>query len=172
MHFSRPTISDGKRVYELIKECPPLDVNSRYCNMLQCEHFSETSVLAEIDSDVVGFVSGYKPPTRSDTLFVWQVAVANKARGFGLASRMITQILSRPENEGVSQLETTITQGNKSSWRLFNSLARNLGAGLRSAEWMNKDEHFCGVQESEHLVQIGPIGPIGKIVAREVNENI
>jgi L-2,4-diaminobutyric acid acetyltransferase len=69
-----PTSEDGAAVWQLIKDCAPLDRNSLYCNLLQCDHFASTCVAAELDGDIVGWVSGYIVPDSPDTLFIWQVA--------------------------------------------------------------------------------------------------
>ena len=155
-----PTLEDGMAVYRLIESCPPLDVNSSYCNLLQCSHFAGTSVAAEMNGTVVGFISGYVLPDRPDTLFVWQVAVSEQARGVGLASRMLTNILSRPHCAQVSYLETTITQDNQPSWALFKGLAKKLTAELQSSEWMDAQVHFDGQHDSETLVRVGPFNTL------------
>ena len=151
-----PTLEDGMAVFRLVESCPPLDTNSSYCNLLQCSHFSETSVAAELEGTLVGFISGYRIPARPNTLFVWQVAVGEGARGVGLASRMLHDILSRKECESVEYVETTITQDNKASWALFERLAQNLSTDLQRLDWMDKDLHFSGQHDSETLVRIGP----------------
>ena len=61
--FRKPESQDGSRVHKLISECKPLDENSVYCNLLQCTHFADTSVAAEMDGDLVGFISGYIHPS-------------------------------------------------------------------------------------------------------------
>lgn len=155
-----PTLKDGMAVFRLIDNCPPLDTNSSYCNLLQCSHFASTSVAAEMDGVLVGFISGYLLPDRPDTLFVWQVAVAEQARGFGLASRMLANILSRPQCVATHYLETTITQDNQPSWALFKGLAKNLSTELQSSEWMDTQIHFDGQHDSEALVRIGPFDPL------------
>lgn len=151
-----PAIEDGMSVYNLNERCPPLDPNSSYCNFLQCGHFSSTSVAAELDTELVGFISAYRLPERPDTLFIWQVAVDERARGVGLASRMLMHIFARPVSEGVHYLETTITQDNQPSWALFKRLAKTLSADVKSSEWLDKDSHFDGQHDSEALVRIGP----------------
>lgn len=151
-----PTLIDGMSVFRLIQRCPPLDTNSSYCNLLQSGHFSTTSVAAELDGELVGFISGYLLPQRPDTLFIWQVAVDERARGLGLASQMLMHILERPSCHGVQHLETTITQDNQPSWSLFKSLAKRLGTELQSSDYMNKETHFDGQHDSESLVRIGP----------------
>lgn len=151
-----PTLEDGMGVYKLIESCPPLDTNSSYCNLLQSSHFSATSVAAEMEGSLVGFISGYIVPDRTDTLFVWQVAVSPSARGVGLASRMLSEILSRPSSSAVEYLETTITEDNQASWALFESLAKKLSVNLQRSDWMDKEVHFSGLHDSETLVRIGP----------------
>lgn len=154
--FRSPTLEDGIAVFRLVENCPPLDVNSSYCNLLQCSHFANTSVAAQMNGEMAGFISGYAIPGRSDTLFVWQVAVAEQARGLGLASRMLAHILARPHCADIGYLETTITQDNQASWALFKRLAKALSADFQSSGWMDKEAHFAGQHDSEALVRIGP----------------
>ncbi len=158
-----PVLDDATAVHQLIKECPPLDPNSLYCNLLQCSHFAKTSAIAESGDSVVGFISGYSIPQRPDSLFVWQVAVSEQARGFGLAAQMLAHILSRPECEGIHYLETTITPSNKSSWRLFRKVAEEHTAELRVSDWLDEEQHFNGQHESEELLRIGPFNSIRRV---------
>jgi L-2,4-diaminobutyric acid acetyltransferase len=156
MVLRHPTLEDGMSVYQLISRCPPLDSNSSYCNFLQCGHFSDTSVCAFVKKDLVGFISAYLIPGRPDTLFVWQVAVDDRARGVGLAKKMLTHIVSRTICRDVQYLETTITSDNEASWSLFNSLGNSLAASLGTSLWLDRDKHFLGQHDSETLVRIGP----------------
>jgi L-2,4-diaminobutyric acid acetyltransferase len=151
-----PTPEDGVRVHRLVAQCPPLDPNSIYCNLLQCTHFSSTSVAADIEGELVGFISGYRPPQQTSTLFIWQVAVGEKARGQGLASRMLMNILARNDCEDVNHLETTITENNQASWALFQRLADKLQAPLAKTPFFERDLHFAGQHDTEVLVRIGP----------------
>ncbi|MBE0435553.1 MAG: diaminobutyrate acetyltransferase [Methylomicrobium sp.] len=154
--LSQPTAEVGAQVHRLISECPPLDPNSMYCNLLQSSHFSETAVAAKIGDELVGFVSGYRIPQRPDTLFVWQVAVGEKARGQGLATRMLLAILARPVNQDINRIETTITPNNKASWALFEGLAKKLDTQIGSAVMFDKTRHFADQHETEMLVKVGP----------------
>ncbi len=154
--FREPVPEDGFRLHQLVAECPPLDPNSVYCNLLQCSHFAATCVAAEQNGCLLGFVSGYIPPGQTDTLFVWQVAVHAQGRGQGLAKRMLKNILHRDVCTRVTHLETTITADNDASWALFRSLARDLGAELCHHEHFLKQTHFGGQHDSEFLVRIGP----------------
>lgn len=154
----KPDDIHGHDVYHLIANCPPLDQNSMYCNLLQCAHFSNTSVIAldEDTQEVLGFISGYIKPNDSNTLFIWQVAVSEKARGQGLAKKMLLNILERNTAQQLSYIETTITDNNPGSWALFGSIAKLLSTELSRSEFFTKDVHFHGSHDTEHLVRIGP----------------
>ncbi len=109
----RPVAEDGPAVSGLVGVCPPLDENSRYCNLLQCTDFSDTCIVAERAGELVGWVSGYRLPAEPETLFVWQVAVHPDARGESLGKRMLLTLLQRLSKSGVSALRTTVTKANQ-----------------------------------------------------------
>jgi len=155
--FYRPTSDDGKAVSQLIRACPPLDTNSNYCNLLQCHHFADTSVAVRQADRLVGFISGYLIPMRPDTLFVWQVAVAEQARGHGVAAKMINHILERKACQAVDFIETTITETNSASWALFERIGKSYAAPLSTEALFLSGEHFSEQHESEMLVRIGPL---------------
>lgn len=157
----QPVSEDGAAVHQLISRCPPLDENSLYCNLLQASHFADTSVAAELNGELAGFISGYLVPGRPDTLFIWQVAVAQEARGLGLAGRMLREILSRSGCAQVRYLETTITPDNEASWALFRSLARKLKAECNESVMFDRERHFGGRHDSEMLLRIGPFSTAG-----------
>jgi len=151
-----PARSDGLKLHELIASCPPLDPNSVYCNLLQCSHFAATTVVAAGGDELLGAVSGYLVPGRPDCLFIWQVAVAERARGKSLAKRMIRHILERDACRQVRYLETTITADNHASWRMFLALAAELGALHRTSPMFERSRHFRGSHATETLLRIGP----------------
>lgn len=151
-----PVATDGARVWALIEATPALDSNSLYANLLQCSDFAATCTLAERDGEVIGWMSGYVPPARPDTLFVWQICVSDKARGEGLGKRLIADALARPENDHIRHVACTITEDNAASWALFTSVARALDAPLHRTERFTRDAHFAHQHASELAVTIGP----------------
>lgn len=155
--FRRPARSDAIKVRRLIATCPPLDENSLYCTLLQCTHFAGTCLLAARGDDVVGWVSGYRPPEEPATLFVWQVAVSSEARGLGLGKTLITSLLAADGATNAERLRTTITKDNEASWALFRALATGLKASFTYEEWLRRDHEFAGHHDTEFLVTIGPL---------------
>ena len=152
-----PESRDGVALHALIAACPPLDQNSVYCNLLQCTHFASTSVVAEKHGELVGAISGYRVPERPDTLFVWQVAVGEDARGEGLASRMLAHLVDREGSADINYMETTITGDNQPSWSLFERFASDREAALEHHVLFERTAHFADQHPSEHLLRIGPI---------------
>lgn len=160
--FRKPESEDGSNIWELIKSCKPLDENSMYCNLIQCDHFADTCILAERNGVAVGWISGYLLPDAPDTLFVWQVAVSEEARGLGLAGRMLDKLLSRDDMAGVLHLKTTITRDNDASWGLFRGLAERHNARLTDEPHFRKDDHFDGEHATEHMVTIRFPAPVAQ----------
>lgn len=158
IRLRRPTADDGPALHELIAACPPLDQNSRYCNLLQVSHFARTAVVAEQDGDLVGSITGYLKPDAPDTLFIWQVAVHERARGQRLAARMMDAIVDRDACRGVRFMETTIEPGNAASWRAFEKFAEARNAPMEQRLLFARDRHFAGTHGDEMLLRIGPFG--------------
>lgn len=156
IQMRQPRKEDATDVWRLISSCEPLDENSLYCNLLQCDHFAETCIVAERESDgaVVGWISAYLVPGSPGTVFVWQVAVDEAAQGQGIAKRMLRALLDRPACRKVTALETTITADNDASWALFRSLARASGGEFSHRPHFRRDRHFEGQHATEHLVTI------------------
>lgn len=152
--FRKPSIRDGGDIYHLITKCPPLDINSAYCNFLQATHFKDTCVVAERNGEISGFVSGYVRPEQQDTFFVWQVAVSPSARGEGLALSMIEELLKRKVTQNVQFIETTITEDNQGSWALFKKIDRLYGNGGTRSVFLHEEEHFGGKHDTEYLYRI------------------
>ena len=152
-----PKLEDGSAVWDLIRSCGPLDDNSMYCNFLQCDHFADTCVVAELDGKIVGWVSGYLVPNEPETLFVWQVAVDEDARGLGLGKAMLRHLVDRQSCAGVTQIKTTITRDNRASWALFSSLADERDALLGHEAHLKANEHFDGKHPTEYLVTIAEL---------------
>lgn len=149
----KPTATDGADIWALVKSCKPLDENSMYANLIQSDHFRDTCVVAELDGQIVGWISGHMIPDE-DALFVWQVAVSEKARGMGLGKLMLAELIERDACDGATSLKTTITKDNAASWALFRSFARSIGGTLTDAPHFHRHEHFDGQHATEHMVTI------------------
>ncbi|MDR7168736.1 L-2,4-diaminobutyric acid acetyltransferase [Nocardia kruczakiae] len=112
--------------------------------------------MAEIDSEIAGFVTGYLRPESPDTLFIWQVAVDHAFRGRGVGVAMLDRLVEDVADQGVSKLETTVSPDNEASLAMFASLARRRDAEM-TRETLFEPEDFPDGHESEDLYRIAPL---------------
>lgn len=156
----KPQKEDGAALYQLITQCPPLDVNSAYLYFLVCDHFRHTSVVAEYEGELVGCITGYRRPGQPDTLFVWQVAVHEKMRGQGLSGRMLNELISRDELKGIVWIETTVSPSNVPSRKLFERWSKTQDVPITSGPYLSADDFpssSSDSHEAEDLFRIGPL---------------
>jgi L-2,4-diaminobutyric acid acetyltransferase len=161
IQFSHLTPLDGAALHRLIELCPPLDTNSAYCNLLQSSHFAATSMAARAGGDLLGSITAYRIPERPDTLFVWQVAVHPQAQRQGIGQRMLRALLASANLVDIRFVETTITEDNSASWRLFLKFADESGAATHRSIMFERNQHFAGQHDSEQLLRIGPSAKSG-----------
>ncbi|HLR68018.1 diaminobutyrate acetyltransferase [Virgibacillus alimentarius] len=156
-HFRKPNKEDGAAVWELIKGTGVLDLNSSYSYVMWCEIFSDTSIVAERDGEIVGFISGFIHPDTPNTLFIWQVAVNQSQRGQGLGTKMLFQLLRRDYQEAVHYLEATVSPSNTPSNNLFWGLSRKLDSNCVISDYISSEDFPEDGHEDELLFRIGPI---------------
>lgn len=150
-------MEDGRAVHDLIRNSPPLDLNSSYNYFLLCSHFADTCVVVELGDQIVGFLSAYRKPKDMETLFVWQVAVDGAMRGQGMAGRMLEHVLARPVCDGVHFIETTVSPSNRASRRVFERFRERRDAQWREEIFISRDLFGNENHEEEVLFRIGPL---------------
>lgn len=155
VRLRRPEKRDAQSLWNLVCADETLDTNSCYLYLIQTTEFADSCVVAELDGQIVGFATGFRPPARPQSLFVWQVLVAPAARGLGLAKRMLSYLVR--EGTDVKFLEATITPSNAASRGLFGSLASQLGATIEYSRCFEIADFGPSGHEAEELVRVGPI---------------
>jgi L-2,4-diaminobutyric acid acetyltransferase len=150
--IDRPSKKDAAAIWRIARDSGKLDLNSSYAYLLWCHDFADTSAVARVDDEVVGFVIGYLRPAAQDTVVVWQVAVDASQRGKGTAVALLDALV---RHTGARQVETTITQDNEASIALFRSLAGRWGAQMNVTGEFAAGE-FPDEHEAELLYRIGP----------------
>ncbi len=162
LSFRTPVADDGPGIHALIERSKPLDLNSRYCYLILCEHFSSTCVVVEQGDEVVGVITAYIPPDRQDTLFVWQVAVDLRLRGQGMAKKMLDHLLQRHHLKHIQYVEATVNPSNDASRSIFKRLAQTRQSPFEEALIFPAEMFGEGDHEQENLIRVGPIGSVSK----------
>jgi L-2,4-diaminobutyric acid acetyltransferase len=154
----KPGLDDGQRLWQAVKQTGTLDLNSSYLYLLMCDQFADTCILAEMEGELVGFITAFLRPDHPRTLFVWQVGVLEQARGRGVAKTLMRALVSRPVCADIEWVEATVSPGNEPSRALFSAFARDLGVDMQELPYMTR-QHFPqeGHHEAEPLLRLGPI---------------
>ncbi|MPZ54687.1 MAG: diaminobutyrate acetyltransferase [Acidimicrobiia bacterium] len=113
---------DAAEMWRLARKS--VDPNSPYSYLMLEEYFSDTCAVAELDDEMVGFVTGFRPFSHPETLFIWQIAVDESTQGMGIAGQLLDHVVKRPHVPRLRYLEATVTPSNEQSIRLFRGFAR------------------------------------------------
>jgi L-2,4-diaminobutyric acid acetyltransferase len=151
----RPTVlSDGQAITKLVKASGTLDVNSDYLYFLLADHFSKTCAIAVGDQgQALGFVTAYRLPEQLSTLFIWQIAVVEHARGHGLAKQLLRHFTKQAWFSTINQVVCTISPNNTASNELFKSFASEVGGRVRIKPFLTST-HLGISHEDEPYVMI------------------
>ncbi|MDE9365770.1 diaminobutyrate acetyltransferase [Luteipulveratus sp. YIM 133132] len=152
--FRPPSVADGGDLWRIASDARTLDVNSSYAYLLWARDYARTSILAEVDGQPAGFVTGYTRPSAPQTLMVWQVAVDDGHRGRGIALRMLHELVDQVDD--AATMETTITDDNTASIALFTRFAQQRGT-IITREDLFGAEHFPEEHAPERLYRIRPL---------------
>lgn len=156
MIFRTPTVADGAGIWRIVQESGVLDLNSAYLYLLLSKDFADTCIVAEQDKRLIGFASGYRPPTRHEVIFLWQIGIIADLRGQGLGKRLLAHFLRNTGASGAEFLETTISPSNEASQNLFRGLARDMDTNCQVSPCFTEQDFPSG-HEAEELYRIGPL---------------
>ncbi|MFA7509229.1 MAG: diaminobutyrate acetyltransferase [Mycolicibacterium vanbaalenii] len=157
----RPSDRDAIAMHRLVADTRVLDVNSTYTYLLMATDFADTTIVADRDGELCGLITAYHPPVRPEVLFVWQVAVAESARGTGLAGVMLDTLVDRVRRDRHGHpvtVEATVSPDNTASRAFFGAFAKRHGVLLvEQPHFTSAQLDSDGNHEDEPLLRIGPI---------------
>ena len=119
-----PRPDDGARVALLSKNNRKQDFGALLGELSDFDHFVNTSIIAEVNGEIVGAVLAYFPPYAPESLSIIQVVVGEKEENTGLGSLMLGQLMRRDVCAGINRVETTINSCDEANWALFRRFAR------------------------------------------------
>lgn len=155
VHFRKPKKKDAYQIYNLVKNSPPLELNTYYAYLLFTTHFRDTSiVMLNKDDRVLGFIAGYRIPCKINTLFIWQICTDKTVQGRGLAKKMVNSIINREENKDIEFIEATVTPSNIDSNIFFKRLASFFKSEFSCMDYFKKEDFLPFDHEKEIIYRI------------------
>lgn len=154
--FRHTELADGATLWRLARDSKTLDLNTSYAYVMWADQFSQSTLIAEVDGVPAGFLLGFRPPKNPDALFVWQIAVAERFRGMGLAGRLLLELARRM---GVRHVEATVAPDNLASQKLFRGFARRTDCECQESPYIETEHFPDSGHPPEHSFRIGPFQP-------------
>ncbi|MFF8731421.1 diaminobutyrate acetyltransferase [Streptomyces sp. NPDC015171] len=154
--FRTPTPDDGLAVWELVANTPGLDTNSPYAYVLWFRDFAESSLVATVDDEIVGFLTGYRRPEEPDTYFVWQTAVSPRHGIPFLGVKLFEAAAERQRARGARFVEASVSADNRSILMVLRQYARRQAAEITEQLLFPADLLGDG-HHDEILQRIGPL---------------
>jgi len=157
----RPSPTDGAALWRLVRDMGGLELNSAYFYLLYCRDYADSCLIAEDEGELAGFVLGHRPPTRPDSLFVWQIGVAPGMRQRGVGRHLLNALIQRrtqhvhDPRQAWRFLEASVSPDNHASLQLFRGLAERHQVLCRVGPYLSA-EQFPEKHPREDLLRIGP----------------
>jgi L-2,4-diaminobutyric acid acetyltransferase len=153
-----PRSDHAAEMWRVARDSVTLDLNPSYAYLVYCRDFGKTTRVAIVNGKIVGYVMGHIRPENPRHLFVWQIAIDDNHRGRGLAGKLLDALFQDlAVSDGIHSIETTITDDNEASQRLFASFARRWEKAPMTVDPLFESEHFPDSHDAEQLYEIGPI---------------
>lgn len=114
----------------------------------------ETSVVAELNGELVGWTLAYVLPFDSETLFIWTVEVSEAAVDTGLSSLMLGHLMRQDACSDVTRVQTSIPSDDKLAWSLFRRFASWQRSQLKIEPFVTQALFPKDRQRNENLVTI------------------
>lgn len=133
----------------------PSKVMRRVHGSLAANRFApETSVVAELDGELVGWALAYVLPFDRETLFIWKIEVSGDASRTGIAALMMGHLMRQDSCAKVTRVQTSIPSDDEGAWALFRRFASWQRSQLKIEPFVTqalfpKDRH-----KNENLVTI------------------
>lgn len=154
--FRSPRAQDAAAIWRLTRQREGGQHDSCYAYLLLCTHFADTSVVAAVGDEVVGFALGYRLPLRPHETFVCQLGVAGQSANEALASRLLEELLARRACVDARFLCMTCDPRDAALRAVFEQLARRRGVRC-AVEPCFSSALFAEPHADEHLLRLGPL---------------
>jgi L-2,4-diaminobutyric acid acetyltransferase len=104
--------------------CKPLGVHTGYTYWVMFHHFNESCFVIQDGGNIIGYVSGMKSQSHSDVFFLWQIGVAEEARGKGYSYLLLEKIFEAAKRMNCKKMQFSLEDLDGASFKSFSGFAR------------------------------------------------
>ncbi|MFF7256527.1 diaminobutyrate acetyltransferase [Streptomyces microflavus] len=156
--YRTPRVEGAPALWEMVDQTEALDNNSPYYYALWCRDFAATSLVATLDDEVIGFLTGYFRPDEPDTYLVWLEAVRPRHGIPMLGVQLFERAADRAVERGAVFIEATVSADNKAIIMVLKKVAKRYAAEV-DTQVLFPGDLFPGEHHDEVLYRIGPLAP-------------
>ena len=117
------TNSDVNLLYLMANENPPLDLHTLYTYWIICNHYSDTTLVLEVDGKPEAFASAITTP---NCIFFWQLAVNKEFRGQGFPVVLMEKLCEIAKKKNLD-VQLTISPDNQESYKCLSKFCNYKG---------------------------------------------
>lgn len=104
------------------------------------DHFHRTSLIAEAEADLAGFLVGFLSPSLPDTAYIHAVGVSPARRGAGLARRLYEAFFELARNDGRTVVRALTSPQNTGSIAFHQALGFTATAPIPDHDGPSSDK--------------------------------
>jgi L-2,4-diaminobutyric acid acetyltransferase len=144
------TADDVDDVRQFVASCAPLEVHTAFTYWVTFEHWGDICFVLLEDGRIAGYVSAIGSDRHRETIYLWQIGVAEKLRHQGVAQHLISAVSSAAVAKGYKTAQVSIANDNEASRKAFEHYAANTGHRFRAIGEMSIEDSFSGelIQET------------------------
>jgi L-2,4-diaminobutyric acid acetyltransferase len=149
-----PRPQDAAQVTELARNAKQAVLGRLLKDLAAFDRYMETSIVAELDDELVGAVLAYTLPYDPETLFIWHVGIADGEKNKGLSSLMLGQLMRRQACAGITRVQTIIPSSDGHAWTLFRRFAKWQHSRLQIQPFYTKELSLSERHDNDNVVTI------------------
>jgi len=118
--------------------------------------FADSSLVAETEGALIGFVGGYRTPEPPHAVLLWQIDVDPAYRRQGVGNALLHALIRCPGCADAEYLEASVRSSDVACKRLIEGFARELSTTCE-ATFDTSEMLSSSGGDVEELLRVGPI---------------
>lgn len=159
------TAEDVDEVRRFVASCAPLEVHTAFTYWVTFEHWGDFCFVLLKEDRITGYVSAIGSGRHRDTIYLWQIGVAEELRHRGMAQHLISAVVGAAVAKGYRTAQVSIAKDNEASRRAFERYATSRGNRFTAMKEISLRDSFSGdlIQETCFELTLHPSSPSSEV---------